>query len=209
MQHIKLTGGPSEGSTPSGCCSPPACDHPQAACLCRQGKNRRRQHYCGNKACLHHLMPHPNLGDSKLPSWRTANLRQIPGRDSLTCEDEPLLIRRDTLLVLNFRLDHVDGVGRLHLQGDGLARQLLSSMRARAVCQCCRARHPRCNWSTEQELVAAHNGTTGSPSMYATGITCRSLLSRRSSYVAPARADPARASGPRSAFSRRPGRDDP
>ena len=73
MQHIKLTGGPSEGSTPSGCYSPPACDHPPAACLCRQKKRRRRRHYCGNKACLHHLMPHPNLGDSKLPTWRIAN----------------------------------------------------------------------------------------------------------------------------------------
>jgi hypothetical protein len=42
------------------------------------------------------------------------------------------------------------------------------------VFQCWRAWHPRCNWSTQQELDAAHNGTTGTPSMYATGITSRS-----------------------------------
>jgi hypothetical protein len=32
-----------------------------------------------------------------------------------------LLIRRDTLLVLNLALDVVDGVGRLDLKSDGLA----------------------------------------------------------------------------------------
>jgi hypothetical protein len=39
----------------------------------------------------------------------------------LACEDQALLVRRDALLVLNLGLDIVDGVGRLHLQGDGLA----------------------------------------------------------------------------------------
>jgi hypothetical protein len=39
----------------------------------------------------------------------------------LACEDQALLVRRDALLVLDLGLDIVDGVGRLHLQGDGLA----------------------------------------------------------------------------------------
>ena len=37
-------------------------------------------------------------------------------------KDQTLLIRRDTLLVLNLRLHVVDGVRGLHLQGDGLTR---------------------------------------------------------------------------------------
>ena len=41
----------------------------------------------------------------------------------LASKDEALLIGRDTLLVLNLRLDVVDGVGRLHLEGDRLAGQ--------------------------------------------------------------------------------------
>ena len=41
----------------------------------------------------------------------------------LAREDQPLLVRRDALLVLDLRLHVVDGVGRLHLQGDGLASQ--------------------------------------------------------------------------------------
>ena len=40
----------------------------------------------------------------------------------LAREDEALLVRGDTLLVLDFRLHVVDGVRRLHLQGDGLTR---------------------------------------------------------------------------------------
>jgi len=41
-------------------------------------------------------------------------------------EDETLLIRRDSLLVLDLRLYIVDGVGGLDLKGDGLARQSLN-----------------------------------------------------------------------------------
>ena len=36
-------------------------------------------------------------------------------------KDEPLLIRWDALLVLDFGLDGLDGIGALDLQGDGLA----------------------------------------------------------------------------------------
>merc|ERR1719291_398591 len=36
-------------------------------------------------------------------------------------EDEPLLVRGNTLLVLNLCFNVLDGVGRLHLEGDGLA----------------------------------------------------------------------------------------
>ena len=43
----------------------------------------------------------------------------------LTGEDQALLVRRDTLLVLNLCLDVVDRVRRLHLEGDSLTRQRL------------------------------------------------------------------------------------
>ncbi|MED6202982.1 hypothetical protein PIB30_118778 [Stylosanthes scabra] len=40
----------------------------------------------------------------------------------LSGEDETLLVRGDAFLVLDLGLDVVDGVGRLHLEGDGLPR---------------------------------------------------------------------------------------
>ena len=43
----------------------------------------------------------------------------------LTGEDETLLIRRDTLLIMNLRLHAIDAVARLHLKGDSLASQSL------------------------------------------------------------------------------------
>lgn len=44
----------------------------------------------------------------------------------LASEDQSLLVRGDAFLVLNLGLDVVDGVGRLHLQGDGLASESLN-----------------------------------------------------------------------------------
>jgi hypothetical protein len=41
----------------------------------------------------------------------------------LSGKDETLLIRGNTLLVLNLGLDIVNGIRRLHVKGDGLARQ--------------------------------------------------------------------------------------
>lgn len=41
----------------------------------------------------------------------------------LTREDKTLLVRRNTLLVLNLRLDILNRVRRFHLEGDRLARQ--------------------------------------------------------------------------------------
>jgi len=41
----------------------------------------------------------------------------------LSGEDETLLVRWDSLLVLDLGLDIVDGVGRLHLKGDSLPRE--------------------------------------------------------------------------------------
>ena len=43
----------------------------------------------------------------------------------LSGEDQALLVRRNTLLVLDLRLDIVDGVGRLYLESDGLAGESL------------------------------------------------------------------------------------
>jgi hypothetical protein len=41
----------------------------------------------------------------------------------LAGKDQTLLVRRDTLLVLDFALDIVDGIGRFNFQGDGLASE--------------------------------------------------------------------------------------
>merc|ERR1719474_2414613 len=41
----------------------------------------------------------------------------------LASEDQPLLVRRDSLLVLDLSLDILDRVRGLHLKGDGLARE--------------------------------------------------------------------------------------
>ena len=43
----------------------------------------------------------------------------------LASEDEALLIGRNALLVLDLSLDILDGVGGLHVQGDGLASESL------------------------------------------------------------------------------------
>jgi len=41
----------------------------------------------------------------------------------LSGEDESLLVRRNTLLVLNLGFDVVDSIGRLDLESDGLSSQ--------------------------------------------------------------------------------------
>ena len=41
----------------------------------------------------------------------------------LTIKDQALLVRGDTLLVLDLALDILNGVGRLHLKGDRLSRE--------------------------------------------------------------------------------------
>ena len=45
----------------------------------------------------------------------------------LAGEDKTLLVGGDTLLVLDLGLDVVDSVGRLDLEGDGLAREAVVS----------------------------------------------------------------------------------
>ena len=58
----------------------------------------------------------------------------------LSGKDQTLLVGGNTLLVLDLGLDIVDGVGRLHLEGDGLARQGLHEAVARErffVSRCC------------------------------------------------------------------------
>ena len=46
-----------------------------------------------------------------------------PPSSSLAREDQALLVRRHTFLVLDLSLDHVNGVARLHLKSNGLARK--------------------------------------------------------------------------------------
>jgi hypothetical protein len=45
----------------------------------------------------------------------------------LAGENQALLVRRDTLLVLNLALDIVDGIRGLNLEGDGLAGEGLNN----------------------------------------------------------------------------------
>jgi len=52
----------------------------------------------------------------------TAVLQLLPG------EDEALLIRGDTLLILDLCLDIVNSIRRLHLEGNGLSRQRLDKI---------------------------------------------------------------------------------
>ena len=52
--------------------------------------------------------------------------QRAPVLKLLAGEDKTLLVGRDTLLVLNLRLHVVDGVRRLDLKGDGLAREGLN-----------------------------------------------------------------------------------
>uniref|UniRef100_A0A453GZZ4 Uncharacterized protein n=1 Tax=Aegilops tauschii subsp. strangulata TaxID=200361 RepID=A0A453GZZ4_AEGTS len=49
--------------------------------------------------------------------------QRAPVLQLLPREDQPLLVRRDPLLVLDLGLDIVDGVAALDLERDGLARQ--------------------------------------------------------------------------------------
>ena len=55
----------------------------------------------------------------------------------LASKDQTLLIRRNAFLVLDLGLDILNGVGALHLEGDGLARQRLNedlhSLQAKGV----------------------------------------------------------------------------
>lgn len=47
----------------------------------------------------------------------------------LASKDQALLVRRNALLVLDLRLDVVDSVARLDLEGDSLASQSLDDYR--------------------------------------------------------------------------------
>ena len=54
----------------------------------------------------------------------------------LTSEDKTLLIRGDTLLVLDLGLDVVDGVARLDVEGNGLTRQGLDETISAVLVAC-------------------------------------------------------------------------
>ena len=63
-----------------------------------------------------------------LEHWQTHLLDVIIAQSPsilklLARENEPLLVRRDALLVLDLGFDVVDRVARFHLEGDGLARE--------------------------------------------------------------------------------------
>ena len=81
----------------------------------------RRRNTCRNK-------PIKLISNYKvLPSggW-TALLDVVVGQGAAIFQllaYQPLLIWRDSLLVLNLSLDVLDGIAGLHLKGDGLARE--------------------------------------------------------------------------------------
>jgi len=52
-------------------------------------------------------------------------LQGAPVLELLTSEDETLLIRGNSFLVLDLSLDGLNGVGSLHLEGDGLSCECL------------------------------------------------------------------------------------
>ena len=54
----------------------------------------------------------------------------------LAGEDKTLLIRGDTLLVLDLGLDVVDGVARLDVEGNGLTRQGLDETISSRISPC-------------------------------------------------------------------------
>jgi len=55
----------------------------------------------------------------------------------LSSEDKTLLVRWDTLLVLNLALDVIDGIGRLDFKGDGLAGESLDDYKKMmSACYC-------------------------------------------------------------------------
>ena len=55
----------------------------------------------------------------------------------LASKDEALLVRGNALLVLDLGLDVLDGIGRLHIQGDGLSREGLDEDLHLGFCWCC------------------------------------------------------------------------
>jgi hypothetical protein len=59
------------------------------------------------------------------PFLRMRVLFHCPRTELFSGEDQTLLVGWDSFLVLNFGLYVVDGVARLHLEGDGLAREVL------------------------------------------------------------------------------------
>jgi hypothetical protein len=75
---------------------------------------------------------HCNIAHQHLQSnnrYRLTVVGQSPAvLELLTSKDQTLLVWGDTLLVLDLGLDIVDRVGRLDLEGDGLARQAVGSV---------------------------------------------------------------------------------
>ena len=82
-------------------------------------------------------MAHSEPGEASLATAQTQD--EMEGRlfldvviresaaifELLTGEDQALLVRGDTLLVLDLGLHVLNGVGRLNVEGDGLAGQSL------------------------------------------------------------------------------------
>ena len=92
-----------------------AADHLVAVVLCRQGLERRLD---DAPAQTQHEVQRRLFLDVVVGK-RAAVLELLAGKD------EALLVGGDALLVLDLLLDVVDGVARLNLQSDGLARERL------------------------------------------------------------------------------------
>ena len=91
--------------------------------------------------------------NSASPSWPKRRMLQVPGAsfwmlyarrcpailELLACEGQTLLIRRDALLILDLGFYVVNGVGRLHVERDGLPVSILTK-----ICIPPRKRNTRC-----------------------------------------------------------------
>lgn len=103
----------------------------------------RRQHPSIQSSIVHHVYPSPNI--SSINQSSNPNPYLIPENtpfgdqetnlldviiaqsptilELLSGENQPLLIRRNTLLILDLGLDVVDGIARLDVEGNGLTRE--------------------------------------------------------------------------------------
>ena len=91
-----------------------------------QGKRLRRVESCGSRNALDEDLHATAKTQHQVESGLLLDVVVSQGAailQLLAGEDEALLVRGNALLVLDLALHVLNGVGRLHLQGNGLAGQ--------------------------------------------------------------------------------------
>merc|ERR1711936_1419334 len=109
-------GAPGGGCSPSGCCSRRECDHPPAVCRQRSASDGLASQGLDKDLHASPQSEHQVEGALLLDVvvGKCASILQL-----FAGKDQPLLVWGNALLVLDLGLDILDGVRRLHLQGDG------------------------------------------------------------------------------------------